>query len=70
MTGNLGGRVSSSQIYSSVLICWYFPWMFRLEAAYCMRVLDGIAVLAVFVDIDGNIKSQQPALLQRIEHLK
>ena len=44
--------------------------MFRLEAAYCMRVLDGIAVLAVFVDIDGNIKSQQPALLQRIEHLK
>lgn len=71
MIGHLGGRIFSSQIYSPVLVSWCFSWCFGLEATCCMCVvLDGIAVLEVFVDIHGNIKSQQPILLQKIEHLK
>ena len=54
--------------YAWVLV---LPLHFRLEAASCICVVwDGIAVWEVLVDVHGNIKSQQPILLQKIEHLK
>lgn len=70
MIGDLG-RVVGSQIYYLMLGSWCFPCIFRLEAACCICVVwDGIAVWEVLVDVHGNIKSQQPILLQKIEHLK
>ena len=70
MIGDLG-RVVGRQIYSLMLGSWCFPCIFRLEAASCICVVwDGIAVWEVLVDVHGNIKSQQPILLQKIEHLK
>lgn len=62
MIGDLG-RVVGSQIYSLMLVSGCFPYIFRLEAAcYVCVVWDGIVVWEVFVDIHGNIKSQQPIL--------
>ena len=70
MIGDLG-RVVGSQIYSLMLVSWCFPYIFRQEAAcYMCVVWDGTVVWEVFVDTHGNIKSQQPILLQKIEHLK
>lgn len=64
------GESLQRQMSSSMLASRCFPWTFRREAAYCVCALDGTAVLAVSVDISGDMKSQQPALLQRTEHLK